>query len=52
MIHVDKLSKKFTIIKKRPGLRGSIIDLFHPEYIEKEAVKRSRYGHSQRDYSP
>lgn len=40
MIHVDKLSKKFSIIKKRPGLRGSIIDLFNPKYIEKEAVKR------------
>ena len=40
MIHVDKLTKTFTISKKRPGLRGSIIDLFHPVYIKKEAVKR------------
>ncbi len=39
MIQVENLSKTFKIAKKRTGLRGSIVDLFKREFIQKEAVK-------------
>ena len=38
VIQTEGLTKKYKRYKKKEGLKGSVIGLFHREYEEKQAV--------------
>ncbi len=43
-IHVEELTKTFRISQKGPGVRGAVVDLFRPHYLDKVAVDHLNFS--------